>query len=84
MYFVHVHAHMFIHIQYTFLNLFKNALRACLGENDICHAFLVFLQDTSDSELIMGMLSVLGIDYQAWNFNSEKVKSDLWNIIPKA
>ena len=25
----------------------------------------------------MGMLSVLGIDYQAWNFNSEKVKFKL-------
>ena len=37
------------------------------------------LQDTSDSELIMGVLSVLGIDDQAWNFDSEKVKSDLWN-----
>ena len=37
------------------------------------------LQDTSDSELVMGMFRVFVIDDQAWNFDSEKVKSDLWN-----
>ena len=41
------------------------------------------MNDTSDSELIMGMFRVFGIDDQAWNFDSERKKSDLgnWHII---
>ena len=35
-----------------------------------------FMKDTSDSELVMGMFE---IDDQAWNFDSERKKSDLCN-----
>ena len=37
------------------------------------------MQDSSDSKFVMGMFRVFGIDDQAQNFDSEKVKSDLWN-----
>ena len=38
------------------------------------------MQDSSDSKFVMGMFRVFGIDDQAFqSFDSEKVKSDLWN-----
>ena len=42
------------------------------------HAFW-FMKDTSDSELVMGMFRVFEIDDQAWNLDSERKKSYLWN-----
>ena len=54
----------------SFLNIFKNTLRASLSivwdKIMSAHAFW-FMKDTPDSELVMGMFE---IDDQAWNFDS--------------